>query len=65
MRRHDDAEIARLELLLQQTMAQIAYIKKYHPIFIELRERAESSMGWKDGKSPALEELERLCKEPD
>jgi hypothetical protein len=65
MRRYNDAEIARLEFLLDQTMAQVAFIKKYHPIFIELREQAASSMRSKDGKPSDFEESERLCKEPE
>jgi hypothetical protein len=46
-------------------MAQVAFIKKYHPIFIELREQAASSMVSKDGKPSDFEEAERLCKEPE
>ncbi|MGA3188193.1 MAG: hypothetical protein ABSF22_13895 [Bryobacteraceae bacterium] len=48
MRKYNDAEIARLEFLLQQATARIAFIREYHPIFIELREQAAGSISSKD-----------------
>lgn len=65
MRKYDDAEIANLELLLEQTIAQVAHIKRHHPVFIELRAQAAGLRRSKDGTFYYPEELEWLYKEQE